>query len=504
VRKLVVLPLIAALLFAVSAPAQTANLKAESKINSSKPTTRQAMDISFVNKTLVNGFEVIVLPDSSVPLVTVEIAVRNGSFTEPLEFNGLSHLYEHMFFKRHQGQLLYACEIALQIGNSGYLQDNDCANTFKLREKIGSVIYLNDQDQLNIKNATTREEVVNYYFNTTSDHLGSAMRFINDAIRYPIFEKEELDQEIQIVIGEIDRNESNPFYFLNKTLNDKLFYEYPTRKKPLGTRETVSSATVEKLKLIQSRYYVPNNAALVVTGDVDPEQVFEFAEEVFGSWEKRVPEPFKEFPPVDHPPLKASAGYFEVQPVQNVLVEIGWHGPSIGKDNEGTYAADVFSYILSQPDSKFQRRMVDSGLTAGANIGYYTQRNVGPIQVLLVTTPEKAKAALAAVYEEIDKFDTPDYFTDEELESAKNLLDSRDLFDREKLTEYAHTLSFWWSSTGIDYFRGYHKNLRAVSRKEISDYVKTYIVGKPHIGVALLSSSAKTASKLTESDLIGK
>ena len=48
---------------------------------------------AFVNRKLANGLEVIVLPDRSVPLVTVELAVRNGSFTEPLEFNGLSHLY---------------------------------------------------------------------------------------------------------------------------------------------------------------------------------------------------------------------------------------------------------------------------------------------------------------------------------------------------------------------------------------------------------------------------
>ena len=124
--------------------------------------------------------------------------------------------------------------------------------------------------------------------------------------------------------------------------------------------------------------------------------------------------------------------------------------------------------------------------------------------ITLVTTPDKAKQALAAVYEEIGKFDKPDYFTDEELESAKNLLDARDLYDREKLTEYAHTLSFWWSSTGIEYFRGYHKNLRAVSRKEINDYVRTYIKDKPHVGIALLSRTAKSASGLTESDLTGK
>ena len=98
----------------------------------------------------------------------------------------------------------------------------------------------------------------------------------------------------------------------------------------------------------------------------------------------------------------------------------------------------------------------------------------------MVTTAEKAKAALAALYAEINRFGDVDYFTDEELESAKNLLESEDLYSREKLSEYTHSLGFWWSSTGVDYFRSYHRNLRAVNRKSIERYLKTYLIGKNH------------------------
>ncbi len=198
---------------------------------------------------------------------------------------------------------------------------------------------------------------------------------------------------------------------------------------------------------------------------------------------------------VEHPPLKKSEAVIVEQPVQNVLIQINWHGPSIGKDDEGTYAADVFSYILSQPNSKFQRSLVDSGLTVGANIGYYTQRNVGPIQLLLVTTPDKAKAALKAAYEQVAMFDKADYFTDEELESAKTILESRDLFEREKLSDYAHTLSFWWSSTGMDYFRLYYKNLRVITRSQTNSYVKTYIQKKPHVDRGVDVARVKGRSK---------
>ncbi|MEZ5427489.1 MAG: pitrilysin family protein [Pyrinomonadaceae bacterium] len=485
-------------------PAQAAPENAAATAAKNAPAARKDLEIPFVTKTLTNGLEVIVLPDSSVPLVNVELAVRNGSFTEPPELNGLSHLYEHMFFKPNQAVLIYRCELARKYNRADYFIGAGCENQLKLKSQIGNVVYLDDSDQLNISNASTREEVVNYFMTTTSPYLATAMRSMNDSIRYPTFDQSELKDEIKVVIGEVDRNESNPFFYLNRTLNDKLYYKYPTRKNPLGTRETINSATTEKMRLIQSRYYVPNNTALVVTGDVNPDDVFKLAEEIFGSWEKRKVDPFKEFPLVEHPPLKRSEAVIVEQPVQNVLIQIGWQGPSIGKDDEATYAADVFSYILTQPNARFQRAMVDSGLTVAANIGYYTQRNVGPIQVLLITTPDKAKAALDALYKEIAQFDKPNYFTDEELESAKTILESRDLFDREKLSDYAHTLSFWWSSTGIDYFRDYYKNLRAVSRKETTRYVKTYIQGKPHVTVALMSAASKAEASLSEEDLIGK
>lgn len=474
------------------------------KPGSSKDTPVYDTGEAFVNKTLPNGLEIIVLPDNSVPLVTVELAVRNGSFTEPLEFNGLSHLYEHMFFKDNKAVGVFRCELALNRGNVQIYQQENCAEKLKLKNSIGNVAYLGEIGRMGITyNGTTREEIVNFYYTTTSPYLSTAVKFISDAVRFPNFTKDELEKEKRVVIGEMDRNESNPYFYLNNAIQEKLFYKYPTRKKPLGTRETVSSATVAKMETIKSRYYVPNNSALIVTGDVDPDKVFALVESTLGPWEKRQKEPFAEFPLVDHPPLKKSEGVIVEQPVNAVLIQIGWHGPSIGKDNDATYAADVFSFILSQPDSRFQKAMVDSGLTVNADLGYYTQRNTGPIFMTLVTSPDKAKAALKEAYKQIEQMDKPDYYSDQELENSKTILESRDLYEREKLSEYAHTLGFWWSSTGIDYFRGYHQSLRAVSRAGINRYIKTYIMGKPRIGAALISSEAQRAVNLKESDLIG-
>ena len=112
-------------------------------------------------KTLANGLEVIVYQDSSVPLVTAEMDVRNGSFTEPPELNGLSHLYEHMFFKSNDAIVLRRCEMRMN--------DPRCLNAATLKARVGDASYLDKIGDLGlVYNGSTREEVVNYYYTTTS------------------------------------------------------------------------------------------------------------------------------------------------------------------------------------------------------------------------------------------------------------------------------------------------------------------------------------------------
>lgn len=454
-----------------AAPQRAEAAAAPAKAQASAPAFQSAQLIS---RVLANGLEVVVFEDHSVPIVTVELAVKNGSYTEPPELNGLSHLYEHMFFKENKAW----------------------------RDKAD---YLMTIDQLGVTyNGTTREEIVEYYYTTTSPNFAVAMRAMRDAARYPSFNEKQFAQEQEVVVNELERNSSNPFSSIQDEMNNRLFYKYPSRKNPGGNPKTVRAATTDTMRLIQSRYYVPNNSAIVVTGDVKAEDVFRSAQELYGDWERRAKDPFVEFPMVEHPPLAKSEGALINEPVQNVIIMLGWQGPSIGKDNASTYAADVFSFILSQPDSHFQRALVDTGLVTGVGLGYYTQRNVGPINLVAQTTPDKSKAALRAIYKEIASFNEPGYFTDEQLESAKGLLEAEDLYSREKTDDYTHTVAFWWASTGLEYFRGYLGNLRRTSRADINRYVSTYIQGKPHVGLALLSPESQKQSQVTTQDLIGQ
>jgi zinc protease len=422
--------------------------------------------------TLKNGMDVIVIENAAVPLVTVEIAVKNGAYTEPPEYNGLSHLYEHMFFKSNE-----------RSKADGY---HDRA------AELGM-----------LSNAQTQYEVVNYYTTTIRTGLREAMTLMRDAIRYPLFDKQELDQEIEVVLDELNQHRSNPYFYLLDATDKKLWYKYPSRKRPGGDPETVAKATPEMMRVIQKKFYIPNNSALVVAGDVTAQEVFNFAEQIFGDW-PRGEDPFVKDPIPRHPPLTKDEAVLVNQPVNAATIQISYHGPSTDLDAPATYAADVFSFILRQPDSRFSRALIDSGLMTGASLGYLTQKNVGPIQFVAQTTPEKLKDALKAVNAEIAKFDSPDYFTDQELEYAKTLCDVNEIYEREKSSDYAHAVSFWWASSGLDYYATYVDNLRKVTREDITRYVRKYIKNKPRIVSALLSEADQKSIGLTEKDLLAR
>lgn len=417
------------------------------RANESRPKPTQ----DYYSFVLDNGLEVVVIENHLTPIVTIELAVRNGSFTEGPEYAGLSHLYEHMFFK----------------GNKNFKTSQSFLSYLS---KIGA-----------IWNATTREEVVTYYFTLPSMNIESGMELMANTIQTPLFDKQELEREREVVLGEFDRHEASPFFVFNRVLDSITWGDNFTRKEPIGQRPVIKTATTEKMRYIQHKYYIPNNSLLIVAGDVDSLEVKKLAEQYFSSWE-RGPDPFADDPPPFPDPLERSYFVQVPAPVDLVQVQYQWHGPSVSLDPEATYAADVFIFILQQNQSRFQRRLVESGLAQSAGFGYYTQNYTGPISVSIATSPEKTEAAMKVLWDEIQAFDSPDYFTDEELETAKAILRVDHLYDAEETTELTHTLGFWWSTTGgLDYFRGYLDNLSQVTREDIRQFVRKYMKGKNYI-----------------------
>src|SRR6478672_10301797 len=169
-------------------------------------------------KVLPNGLEVIVVENHGVPLATVEIDVKNGSFTQTPEYEGLAHMYEHMFFK----------------ANSNYPEPNQF---WDRASELGAMF-----------NGTTEPERVNYYMTVPSEKLADAVQLLASSIRAPLFRRDELERERQVVIGEYDRNESSPFFALEREIDTRLYPGNYSRKNTIGNRQIVLTTTPEKMR----------------------------------------------------------------------------------------------------------------------------------------------------------------------------------------------------------------------------------------------------------------
>ncbi|MFY7923070.1 MAG: M16 family metallopeptidase, partial [Gemmatimonas sp.] len=200
--------------------------------------SRAELDKVLRRKVLANGMEVIVVENHGVPIATLEINVRNGAFTQSPEFAGLAHMYEHMFFKANKD-----------------LPDADAFND--RAAELGAVF-----------NGTTQEERVNYYLTLPADSVRGGLRFLASALINPSFRDDELAREKEVVLGEYDRNEAQPGFQWQQRANELLYPGQASRKNTIGDRKVIANVTPAQMREIQRKYYVPNNCALIVTGDV--------------------------------------------------------------------------------------------------------------------------------------------------------------------------------------------------------------------------------------------
>lgn len=431
---------------------------------------RAELERTIHRQLLANGLEVIVVENHGVPLATVEVDVKNGAFTQTPEFAGLAHMYEHMFFK----------------ANERYPDPE----TFLDRAgELGAVF-----------NGTTQEERVNYFLTLPADSVAGGIAFLAAALRAPLFRPDELEREKRVVIGEYDRNESNPFFRLTTAVDQKLWSTAYSRKNTLGDRNVILSVTPAKMKAIQQAYYVPNNSALIVSGDVSPPKIFALAQQLLGDW-PRGADPFVASPVFEPPPLTSDDAVLVEQPIGTVLVVMQWHGPSVGRDPQATYAADVFSDVLNQPGSKLQRALVDGGLFQSLTVNYYTLNHVGPITISGETTPDSLRRAIAALEHEISRFAEPGYFTAAELAPMKQQRAVGTTFGLERASGFAHQLGFWWSVASLEYYMGYVDNMAKQTTEDLRRYARSYIIGKPKITGVLLSGAARQAIQVTSDEL---
>jgi zinc protease len=422
---------------------------------------------NFTRDKLSTGLDIVMMESHKVPLVTIVLASKAGAMTETPDTNGLTHLWEHMFFK----------------GNKA-LKDQEAFNA-RIRE-LG-IDY----------NGDTSAEKVRYYFTLPSVYLEDGVKFMYDAISTPLLEQKELEKERHVVMDEWDRNASSPAFNLYR-LRDKILYgDQEYLRDALGEREIIAKATREQLLRIKDEVFTPSNSSILVSGDFDPANLKKIITKYFANWQNPkgwkpvVREGFPAFP-------KTTDVVMTHEEARNVQINATYEGPKAKEKPEDTIIADVLLSLLDHKGGKFYKTYIDSGLSFQAGLSYPTQAHVGEIHIYAETTPENALKAKQMLLAEPQKWADKGYFTASELEDVRRKLLVGHKFEVNEPSEYIKTLAFWWAVTGLDYYETYLDNLRKVSLDDVQAFAKTYFVNKPYVTTMFLSP--EDATKIGVSD----
>lgn len=410
---------------------------------------------------LNNGLELFVAENHAVPLVYIEIAVRAGGIAQTDETAGLFHLYEHLMFD----------------GNKKYPTPQNIQNEFT---NLGVASY----------NGSTTVDYVNYFFTIPADKLEEGLDFWNYAIRTPIINKTVLEKEKKVVLQEIKGQMNDVAHKSTEILGKTFFKESPWINNPGGTEESVKNATVKQLKNIQKQYYIPNNSALFVGGDVNTKQVYDLVNKIYGSWKPGKNPWENKRTQLNKAPLdsvqKFVIGYDQLSD-QIAITDVYFRGPDAEFDRKDTYLADTLLFAASDPKSYFKTSLANiSSLgimdSEYCSIGYQTKRRSGLITVEAVMyapnqfMPLRGQIFAEAIADALKgTLPVDSSLTDRSMQLLHKLMYNENLYEQETFVSLLSTVRFWWACADSDYYYNYNNNIKSTTAEDVNDFISRYI-----------------------------
>ena len=342
--------------------------------------------------TLKNGMRVIVVPDRRAPVVTHMVWYRVGAADEPPGVSGIAHFLEHLMFKSTE-----------KIGNGEFS---------KIISRLGG------QD-----NAFTGHDVTAYYQRVAKDRLKTVMEMEADRmVNLKLVEKEVLTERDVILEERRSRVENSPSAILDEQMNAALYLSHPYGLPVIGWEHEMAKLSRDNALAFYKRFYAPNNAILVVTGDVAPDEVKGLAESIYG----KIPSnPDVMARPRPQEPPHRAARRLELRDVRagKPSFHRAYFAPSYltAEPGEAEALELLMKIATSGPTSRLYRKLVVEEKVASSAGGWYsgTARDSGKIAVYAVPADgvglDKVEAAIDAVLADVKA----NGLTEPEIERAK-------------------------------------------------------------------------------------
>ncbi|MFL5244714.1 MAG: M16 family metallopeptidase [Gemmataceae bacterium] len=414
-------------------------------------------------ESLPNGLRIYLKPIPGAQIVSTMVAYRVGSADEDLDATGLSHYLEHLMFK----------------------------GTDKVQP--------GDIDRLTLRNggannAYTSEDMTVYHFDFAADRWEGALEVEADRMRnLRIDEKHEFEQEKGAVIEELQRGEDEPWDLEQKAILPVLFgkkapYGHPV----IGEREHVRGATAKVIKAHYDKWYHPNNAALIVCGDFDPDKAMVKIQTLFGPIPKA--ELPKRKPEIEN----------QRQGPQRIELDSKFESPrlmegynAVPSNHPDTYALDVLDSLLTSGKTcRLYKKFIEgeeiassvgSANTGGRYPGWFT------VQMELLRNKDVGNAEKLLLQELQKLRDEP--VSEAELKRVKQTLLANTIFARESVHGLADSIARGVMVADLDFLKNYLPRILAVSAGDIQRVAKKYLDPEKRVAVWSVPKKRDDADK---------
>jgi zinc protease len=424
-----------------------------------------AAQLAVTEATLDNGLRVLVQDDPRNPIVAVQVFYRVGSRNERPGATGLAHFLEHMMFK---GTPTYG------------------------RGQIARLIEENGGRD----NAYTTKDLTSYYTTIAADRLDLVLRIEADRMRHLLLDAAEIDSERKVVMEERRmRSEDDPDGLVYEAMSSLAFKAHPYRWPIIGWMSDIARINRAELRAFYDTYYLPNNAILVIAGDVRAPAALAMARRHFGRIARgAVPPPVTAVEPA---PLDERRLVVRREQARLPVVNIAWHVPN--HTSADAPALELLSTVLSSGRTSrlYQKLVYEKRMVLGAG-GDYSYLSLDPslfwfyAAPLPGQAPEAVEQALLAEIERLKQEVVPE----EELARARNQTEASFVWQQDSVFSRASVLGRFEMLGSWRRLDDYLPKLRAVTAADLQRVARTYFaLDRKNVSILLPAEPAAPASR---------
>lgn len=392
------------------------------------------------DRTFDNGFRVVVKDEDQWGLAAAALYIRAGSAQESEDQIGAAHLLEHLLFEA--------------------TDPRDDRRVGPAIESMGGYV-----------NAMTTRDFTRIEVTVASQFLPRAMELMAQAVFDPNISPAAVTREREIVARELTDRLDSAAGTLDDLIWTTAFDQHPYGRPIGGTPEQVTTLTLDDLMAFHSRYYVPANMALIVVGDVEAEDVYARAQELFGARHGDPAPDLAVEPEPEQTDVRVGA---ETRPSRALLLSYAWHAPKV-EDFEDVCAMDLLYTILGEGQfGRLHQSLNAEGLALMTNCDFLTQRDPGLVIITAMTVPDKETQVRSKIIEQIEQLrDEP--LTDEQLAEAKRVLRISYAFGNEAFSDQAGALGFYEAIDEHHRAVDYIETIEGVTAEKLQEVARKYL-----------------------------